>query len=158
MVPAGNKGKRLSSVNHTTETIHHHHHHHHQLPVKAGRWGNPLTLRDLAKANPIIIDNALPFLTENNFQTPPPSLLSPPSPVYWYLGYLLPPPFIKTPYLEPESTEIFKRQICKPNSFFDKRWFLKTWVFEVEFAKCCWTASYSVLQLTRCQNFFKSRG
>ena len=30
MVPAGNKAKGLSSVNHTTETIHHHHHHHHQ--------------------------------------------------------------------------------------------------------------------------------
>ena len=29
MVPAGNKAKRLSSVNHTTKTIHHHHHHHH---------------------------------------------------------------------------------------------------------------------------------
>ena len=28
MVPAGNKAKRLSSVNHTTKTIHHHHHHH----------------------------------------------------------------------------------------------------------------------------------
>ena len=27
MVPAGNKAKRLSSVNHTTITIHHHHHH-----------------------------------------------------------------------------------------------------------------------------------
>ena len=26
MVPAGNKTKRLSSVNHTTKTIHHHHH------------------------------------------------------------------------------------------------------------------------------------
>ena len=26
MVPAGNKTKRLSSVNHTTRTIHHHHH------------------------------------------------------------------------------------------------------------------------------------
>ena len=26
MVPAGNKAKRLSSVNHTTRTIHHHHH------------------------------------------------------------------------------------------------------------------------------------
>ena len=25
MVPAGNKAKRLSSVNHTTRTIHHHH-------------------------------------------------------------------------------------------------------------------------------------
>ena len=29
MVPAGNKAKRLSSVNHTTKTIHHHLHHHH---------------------------------------------------------------------------------------------------------------------------------
>ena len=28
MVPAANKAKRLSSVNHTTKTIHHHHHHH----------------------------------------------------------------------------------------------------------------------------------
>ena len=27
MVPVGNKAKRLSSVNHTTKTIHHHHHH-----------------------------------------------------------------------------------------------------------------------------------
>ena len=29
MVLAGNKAKRLSSVNHTTKTNHHHHHHHH---------------------------------------------------------------------------------------------------------------------------------
>ena len=28
MVPAGNKVKRFSSVNHTTKTIRHHHHHH----------------------------------------------------------------------------------------------------------------------------------
>ena len=28
MVPAGNKAKHLSSVNHTTKTNHHHHHHH----------------------------------------------------------------------------------------------------------------------------------
>ena len=27
MIPAGNKAKRLSSVNHTTKTIHDHHHH-----------------------------------------------------------------------------------------------------------------------------------
>ena len=34
MVPAGNKAKRLSSVNHTTKTIHHHHHlHHHTLLI-----------------------------------------------------------------------------------------------------------------------------
>ena len=34
MVPAGNKAKRLSLVNHTKKTIHHlhhHHHHHHHL-------------------------------------------------------------------------------------------------------------------------------
>ena len=30
MVPAGNKAKRLLSVNHTTKKIHHHHHHHHR--------------------------------------------------------------------------------------------------------------------------------
>ena len=29
MVLAGNKAKRLSSINHNTITIHHHHHHHH---------------------------------------------------------------------------------------------------------------------------------
>ena len=29
MVPAGNKAKRLSSVNHTTKTIYHYHHNHH---------------------------------------------------------------------------------------------------------------------------------
>ena len=29
MAPARYKAKRLSSVNHTTKTIHHHHHHHH---------------------------------------------------------------------------------------------------------------------------------
>ena len=29
MVPAGNKANHLSSVNHTTKTIHNHHHHHH---------------------------------------------------------------------------------------------------------------------------------
>ena len=34
MVPAGNKAKRLLSVNHTTKTIHYHHHHHHHHHVK----------------------------------------------------------------------------------------------------------------------------
>ena len=29
MIPIGNKAKCLSSVNHTTKTIHHHHRHHH---------------------------------------------------------------------------------------------------------------------------------
>ena len=36
IVLAGNKAKRLSSVNHTTKTIlhhHHHHHHHHHRPL-----------------------------------------------------------------------------------------------------------------------------
>ena len=33
MVPAGNKAKSLSSVNHTTKTIHHHYHHHHHHSV-----------------------------------------------------------------------------------------------------------------------------
>ena len=37
MVPAGNKAKRLSSVNHTIKTIHHHrHHHHHHQPFQDG--------------------------------------------------------------------------------------------------------------------------
>ena len=31
MVPAGNKVKRLSSINHTIKTIHHHHYHHHRF-------------------------------------------------------------------------------------------------------------------------------
>ena len=34
MVPAGNKAKRLSSVNHITKTIHHHHHHHHHHNIR----------------------------------------------------------------------------------------------------------------------------
>ena len=43
MVPAGNKAKRLSLVNHTAKTIHHHHyhHHHHAKIVKAFK---PLTV------------------------------------------------------------------------------------------------------------------
>ena len=32
MVPAGNKAKHLSSVNHITKPIYHHHHHHHHHP------------------------------------------------------------------------------------------------------------------------------
>ena len=59
--------------------------------MKAGCWDTPLTLRDLAEAIPIISDNRLPLLTENNFQTR--SLLFGPSPLaYWYLGYLSDPP------------------------------------------------------------------
>ena len=33
MVPAGNKAKHLSSVNHTTKKFHHHHHHHHHHQI-----------------------------------------------------------------------------------------------------------------------------
>ena len=35
MVPAGNKAKRLSSVNHTTKT---NYHHHHQIMLKKVFW------------------------------------------------------------------------------------------------------------------------
>ena len=35
------------------------------------RWHALFALRDLAEAIPIISDNALPLLAENNFQTPP---------------------------------------------------------------------------------------
>ena len=40
MVPSENKAKRLSSVNHTTKTIHHHHHYHMYICVCAHpcRW------------------------------------------------------------------------------------------------------------------------
>ena len=39
--------------------------------MKAGCWDTPLALRDLAEATPIISENQLPILTENNFQTTP---------------------------------------------------------------------------------------
>ena len=38
MVPAGNKAKHLSSVNHTTKTIHHHRHHHHYQKETSIQW------------------------------------------------------------------------------------------------------------------------
>ena len=44
--------------------------------MKAGCWDTLLALRDLAEAIPIISENQLPFLTENNFQ--PPFLFGPP--------------------------------------------------------------------------------
>ena len=39
MVPAGNKAKPLSSVNHTTKTIryHHHYHHHYQETISGSK-------------------------------------------------------------------------------------------------------------------------
>ena len=61
--------------------------------MKAGCWDTLLALRDLAEAIPIISENQLPFLTENNFQPPflfgPPRLLI----IRFYVGL---PPFIKT--------------------------------------------------------------
>ena len=55
--------------------------------MEAGWWDAPLALRDSAKEIPIIGDNGLPLLTENNFQTLP-FYLNTPSPGFWYLGYL----------------------------------------------------------------------
>ena len=54
MVLAGNKAKRLSSVNHTTKTIHHHHHHHHPqcLSVWSGEGKNKFKKR---RTTPILI-------------------------------------------------------------------------------------------------------
>ena len=53
MVLAGNKAKRLSSVNHTTKTIHHHHHHHPQcLSVWSGEGKNKFKKR---RTTPILI-------------------------------------------------------------------------------------------------------
>ena len=42
MAPAGNKTKRLSSVNHTTKTIHHHYHHHHHHQLTIHQFNNPI--------------------------------------------------------------------------------------------------------------------
>ena len=41
-----------------------------QLPMKLGCWDTPLAIRDLAEAIPIISENRLPLLTENNLQIP----------------------------------------------------------------------------------------
>ena len=40
MVPAVNKGKRFSSVNHTTKTVHHLHFHHHHSTRILRRYKN----------------------------------------------------------------------------------------------------------------------
>ena len=80
-----------------------------QLPMKTGWWNTPLALRDLAEAIPIISDNGLPLLTENNFQTPffiwTPCLLI----FRLFVGtpFLLKPPY----YLELESKK-FIDPIC----------------------------------------------
>ena len=71
-----------------------------QLSKKGGWWDVSFVLQDLAKAIPIIRDNGLPILTENNFQTPLPFYLDPL--VYWYLDYLLDPtPCIKITPTQP---------------------------------------------------------
>ena len=65
MIPAGNKAKRLSSVNHTTKTIHHHHHHHHHHQV-----GLKLKLQIMQlKASIAILGSAKYFLTSSALQT-----------------------------------------------------------------------------------------
>ena len=59
--------------------------------MKAGWWDSVLALRDLAEATPIISDNGLPLLTENNFQTLNPSLFYL-GPLPFLLFWLPPPP------------------------------------------------------------------
>ena len=71
--------------------------------MKAGYLDTPLPFRDLAKVFPIISENRLPLLTENNFQIHP-FYLDPLA--YWYWGYQSdPPPFFPHHpyYLELES-------------------------------------------------------
>ena len=54
VVPAGNKSKCLSSVNHTTKRIHHyHHHHHHNMAFVGLRECDPM-LFPSRLANPIL--------------------------------------------------------------------------------------------------------
>ena len=60
MVPAGNKAKRLSSVNHTTKTFHHHHHHHHHLSNQVWKhqnknWRKLLLLHLFGPAIPVFV-------------------------------------------------------------------------------------------------------
>ena len=57
--------------------------------MKAGYLDTPLPFRDLAKVFPIISENRLPLLTENNFQIHP-FYLDPLA--YWYGGYPSDPP------------------------------------------------------------------
>ena len=51
MVPAGNKAKRLSLVNHTTKTIHHHHHHQVLFELQEGNktYRNNNSMPDMPK-------------------------------------------------------------------------------------------------------------
>ena len=68
MVPAGNKAKRISSVNHTTETIHHHHHLHIQNP---DIFRTRSIFRTLAFSQPWYIQNAGIFKIRGIFRTLP---------------------------------------------------------------------------------------
>ena len=87
--------------------------------MKAGCWDTPLALWDLAEAIPVISDNGLPLLTENNFQTPSPH---PHSfyldPLYWYLRYLSDPPPLPY-YLELENKKKLSNTL-RPNFCFLK--------------------------------------
>ena len=75
MVPAGNKAKLLSSVNHTTKTIRHHHHHHLQenwsllflIKLQALR-AETLSKRDSKKA--FFLKILLNFLEQLFLRTP----------------------------------------------------------------------------------------
>ena len=60
MVPARNKAKHLSSVNHTTKTInhHHHHHHHHHVVFNLTSFGT--------RKYDLVIDNKEIFSLVNN--------------------------------------------------------------------------------------------
>ena len=51
MVPAGNKAKLLSWVNHTTKIIHYHYHHHHHHHQKKIYWMIDWLLRGFAISN-----------------------------------------------------------------------------------------------------------
>ena len=57
MVPAGNKVKHLSSVNHTTKTIHHHHHGHEYFSHHSGGTGRNVIIFGVDMNSSSKIDN-----------------------------------------------------------------------------------------------------
>ena len=57
MVPAGNKAKHLSSVNHTTKTIHHHHHGHEYFSHHSGGTGRNVMILGVDMNSSSKIDN-----------------------------------------------------------------------------------------------------
>ena len=56
MAPAGNKAKRLSSVNHTTKTIllHHHHHHYHHISMMSKGFKSSRECRAINPTHPLM--------------------------------------------------------------------------------------------------------